>query len=114
MKSRAEHTAIVCQTHQLKFEELRGWCKKRHIVAARRELWHRLLVVAWADAIMAGTEPKVMSLTAGGRYLRKDHSTVFYALRCHSADLYGTGRKARLADMRSAYLNSLQAERVAA
>ena len=112
--TRAEHTAIVCQTHKLKFEELRGWCKKRHIVAARRELWHRLLVVAWADAIMAGTEPKVMSLTAGGRYLRKDHSTVFYALRCHSADLYGTPPKARLSDIREAYLASVHTQERAA
>lgn len=112
--TRAEHTAIVCQSHQLKFEDLRGWCKKRPVVAARRELWHRLLVVAWADAIMAGVEPKIASLPASGTYLRKDHTTVLYALRRFSAEHYGTPPKARLSDIREAYLASVQAERVAA
>jgi chromosomal replication initiation ATPase DnaA len=112
--TRAEHTAIVCQTHKLKFEDLRGWCKKRPIVAARRELWHRLLVVQWAEQVLAGIEPKVASLPGAGGYLRKDPTTVLYAVRRFSAEHYGTGPKAKLADIRSAYLNSLQAMEIAA
>lgn len=105
--TRAEHTTFVCKAHTLTLKDLRSWCKERRYVAARRELWHRLLVVTWADQVLAGIEPKVPSRPAAGRYLRKDASTVLYAVRRFSAEHYGTGPKARLAEMRAAYLSAL-------
>lgn len=116
--NRDEHTAIVCQSHKLTQDDLRGWSKKPPIVAARRELMHRLCVVAWVEAMRAGADPLKAqfqhSLTSVGTWLRKDHTTALYAIRTLSAEVYGTRPRASLAEMRAAYAESLQAEKVAA
>lgn len=114
--TRAEHTAIVCQSHRMTPDDLRSWNKSQRYVAARRELWHRLLIVSWAEQLMAGVSlasVKVPSLTMVGRWFRKDHTTCLYAVRRYSTEFYGTCPKASLADMRAAYYAS-QVQSVAA
>ena len=67
---------------------------------------------------MAGVDPKrakeLHSLPRVGMWVNKDHTTCLYALRQYSAAKFGTGPKAKLSEMRQAYLESLELGRVAA
>lgn len=116
--NRADHIQLVCKTHHLPAEPILGANKTVPIVAARRELLHRLCVIAWVDAIEAGMSSlrarEIHSLPRVGRSLRKHHTTVLYAIRQFSAEHYGTRPKATLAEMRAAYAASRQVQQVAA
>lgn len=108
MTTRADHFQSVARAHSVPVSVFRADDKTWPVVAARRELIHRLCVVSWADAIMAGTDPKrakeLHSLPRVGMWVNKDHTTCLYALRKFSAEEYGTGPKARLAEIRNAYM----------
>ena len=116
--SRADHFQSVARAHSVPVSVFRADDKRHPVVAARRELIHRLCVVSWADAIMAGVDPKrakeLHSLPRVGMWVNKDHTTCLYALRTYSAAEFGTGPKASLAEMRAAYQASLDEIRAAA
>ena len=116
--TRADHFQQTAAAHGVSPSVFRADDKRHPVVAARRELIHRLCVVAWADAIMAGVSharaKELHSLPRVGMWVHKDHTTCLYALRIYSAAEFGTGPKAKLSEMRQAYLESLKTERVAA
>ena len=101
--TREIHTAEVCRAHNFRFHQLQEWRKTPARVAARAELWHRLVI-----------REKGCTLTMGARYLRKHHTTALNSLRKYSSEHYGTGPKAKLSEMRQAYLASLQPVEIAA
>lgn len=109
---RQTHIDAVCKAHHLRYVQIQEWKKTPARVAARRELLHRLCVIAWVDAIEAGMSSlrarEIHSLPRVGRSLRKHHTTVLYAIRQFSAEHYGTRPKATLAEMRAAYAASRQ------
>ena len=108
MTNRADHFQQTAAAHNVPASVFRADDKRHPVVAARRELIHRLCVVSWAEAIMAGVDPKrakeLHSLPRVGMWVNKDHTTCLYALRIYSAKVYGTREKATLLEMRLAYL----------
>ena len=118
MTTRADHFQQTAAAHNVPASVFRADDKRWIVVAARRELIHRLCIVAWAEAIMSGVDPirarELRSLPRVGMWVNKDHTTCLYALRQYSAAKFGTGPKAKLGEMREAYMASLQAMEIAA
>lgn len=118
MNTRADHIRAVSEAHNIPIGDLTGYTKRRPVVAARRELMHRLAIVSWAEAIMAGTDrlkaDALHSLPNVGKVVRKDHTTVLYALRKHAERVYGLPPRASLAVIRQACLDRMQDRRMAA
>ena len=118
MTNRADHFQQTAAAHNVPASVFRADNKTWVVVAARRELIHRLCIVAWAEAIMAGVSharaKELHSLPRVGLWVNKDHTTCLYALRQYSAAKFGTGPKAKLGEMREAYMASLQAMEKAA
>jgi chromosomal replication initiation ATPase DnaA len=96
------HISAILQAYSLKRADLLGPSKHQDHCVPRRELFARLICEPFK---FCGGEPVYRSLPLAGKIVgRRDHSTVFYGLRKWAAEHLGTPPKAKVAQIRAAYI----------
>jgi chromosomal replication initiation ATPase DnaA len=96
------HIAAILQAYTVKRGDLLGPSKAQNHCRPRRELFARLIC---EPLKFVNGEPRYRSLPQAGKIVgRRDHSTVFYGLRKWSAEHLGTHPKAKVAQIRAAYI----------
>jgi len=91
--------ARACKAADITLTQLREQDKRREIAHKRFQVYHHLLI---AERVLYPNRPP-MSQPICGRLCHRDHTTILYGARQHSAKLYGTRPEALTDEMVAAY-----------